>query len=320
MNSLLNRFKRTPSVSRGMKKPKYGGGMVHKPTALGRIADIVIIAVLLLVMFCCIIPLWHVLMASFSDPGEIRAQRGTVGGILWKPVGDFSLLGYEYIFRDTTLLKGFANTIMYVVGGTLLGMIINITAGYVLSRKSKLRPLLMIFVTLTIMFNGGMIPTYKVIFSLGFLNTPLALLIPGCTNAFFVIMLCNAFRSVPDATIEAAEIDGAGHLRIMFQVMLPQAITFTTVIILNSVVLQWNSWFPAHLYLDVRAMQYWPLQTWIKYFGEESASNGAGGGYLPALELVKYSVIIVGTLPMLVAFPFFQKQMEKGVISGAVKG
>ena len=301
---------------------KYRGGMVEKRTAGGIIADIIIYALLILTLLICLAPMWHVLMASISDPRQISAGRGLVGGIAWIPVGEINFAGYELLFKEDGLYRGFLNTIFYMVGATAIGMFINITGGYVLSRKSRLRPFLVVFVMFTAMFNGGMMPTYAVIKGLGFTDTPLALLIPGCTIAFFVVMLSNALSAIPEATVEAAEIDGAGHLRIMCQIMLPQAMTMTTVIILNSLVLQWNAWVGASLYLSNSAQIWWPLQIWIRDFNELSDQYlGAGGGLQNwDLYLIRYSVIIVGTLPMLCAFPFFQKKMEQGVLVGAVKG
>lgn len=301
---------------------KYDGGMVEKRTAGGIIADAVIYALLILVLLACLLPMWHVLMASVSDPRQISIGRGTVGGIVWWPVGEFNFAGYELLFEDGDLLRGFANTVFYMVAATAIGMVVNVTGGYVMSRKSKLKPFLTLFVMFTAMFHGGMLPTYSVVRGLGFLDSPLALIIPGCTNAFFVIMLSNALAAVPEATVEAAEIDGAGHLRVMWQIMLPQAMTLTTVIVLNSLVLQWNAWVNASIYLSNNADQWWPLQIWIRSFNALSDQYQGSGGGRPNydLYLIRYAVIIVGSLPMLCVFPFFQKKMEKGVIAGAVKG
>ena len=300
---------------------KYGGGMVEKRTPAGLVADVCIHLILLFVLLACLLPMWHVLMASLSNPRWISIGRGTVGGIAWLPVGGVTFAGYELLLQEEGLYRGFINTIFYMICATAFGMLINLTAGYVMARKSKLRSVLVVFVMFTAMFNGGMMPTYSVIKGLGFTDTPWALLIPGCTNAFFIVMLSNALAAVPESTVEAAELDGAGHLRIMWQIMLPQAMTLTTVIILNSLVLQWNAWVNASLYLSNSAQQWWPLQIWIRQFIQLSDKYlGQGGVPNFDLYLLRYAVIIIGALPMLVVFPFFQKKMEKGVIAGAVKG
>ena len=172
---------------------------------------------------------------------------------------------------------------------------------------------------ITMLFSGGMVPTYMVIKKLGWVGTRLALIIPGCTNAMFIIMMMNAFNSVPKEMYEAARIDGAGHLRTMFQIMLPQAMNLGSVLILMSVVGQWNAWFNASIYLP-NNRDAWPLQLWIKEIIANNVnflqtSNPDYGRYL-----IQYSLIVIATLPIIVIFPFFQEKMEKAVIAGAVKG
>mgnify|MGYP002802348192 FL=1 len=135
----------------------------------------------------------------------------------------------------------------------------------------------------------------------------------------FMIMMMNAFNSVPKEMYEAARIDGAGHLRTMWQVMLPQAMNLGFVIILNSVVGQWNSWLPASIYVTNKK-DLWPLQLWIRQITADSenflrSSNPDYNRYL-----IEYAVIVAATLPILLAFPFFQNKLEKGVIAGGVKG
>ena len=329
--SFTSHFRKDDSDRRLRELKKQGfkcsDGMIEKHSGASLVADIVIYALLLIALFICIVPIWHVLMASFSDGQKFFAGEGLVGGIAWVPIADAHTEAYQYLFaRWENILAGFGNSILYVVGATIFGMIVNISAAYVLSRKSKLRPVLMIFVMFTIMFNGGLIPTYKVIQTLGWINTRWSLLIPGCTNAFFVIMLSNAFAAVPESTIEAAELDGAGHLRIMWQVVLPQSMSFTSVIILNSVVLQWNAWINASIYLDSRAIDLYPLQLWLREWIADSESflaDAAGSLFGPDYNgqyLMQYAAIIIGMVPVLLVFPFFQKRMEKGQLQGAVKG
>lgn len=309
----------TETELQNLHRRKKKVGMVKSRSVGSWICDICIWIILILVMLSCFIPLWHVLMSSISDGQVLLAKEGFVGGICLYPVGGVTFEGYSKLFADASLVRGFFNTIFYVVASTALGMVINIAGAYVLSRNSKLRPVLTIFVLITIMFNGGLVPTYAVVNGLGFVDSPLAIIIPGCTNAFFVIMLANAFKGVPESTVEAAKIDGAGHFRIMFQVLLPQSMTFVAVILLNSIVLQWNSWFPAMLYLGNRAKDWWPLQTWMRYFIANSRSFLMDRNPDYSEYLIQYAAIVVSTLPILVAFPFFQKILEKGVLVGGVK-
>ncbi|MBP8989092.1 MAG: carbohydrate ABC transporter permease [Clostridia bacterium] len=278
------------------------------------IVDVMLALILFGVAFCSVIPLWHVFMASLSNGEGLLAHEG----LLWLPVGHASLNGYRLMFSDLGILKGYLNTLIYVVGATAFGLIINTAGGYVLSRESRLRPYLTLFVTFTMLFNGGLIPTYMVIKSLGWVGTRWALIIPGCTNSFFIIMMMNAFRNVPPSTVESAGIDGAGHVRIMFQIMLPQTLSMLTVVVINTVFLQWNSWFPASIYVPAKR-DLWPLQLWIKQLVAENVNIFQSANPNYDRWLVQYATIIAGSLPIIIAFPFFQKYLESGMLIGSVK-
>ena len=173
-------------------------------------------------------------------------------------------------------------------------------------------------VTFTMLFSGGLIPTYMVLKTLDMVGTRWALLIPGCTNAFFMILMLNGYRNVPEATVESARIDGAGHIRILFRIMLPQASSMLVVTILNTVILQWNSWFPASIYVT-NQRELWPLQLWIKQMVAENSEILKASNPDYNRWLIQYAVIIAATLPVLVALPFFQKKLERGMLIGSVK-
>ena len=309
------------------KRIKGSGGMVAGKSASDIFVTCVIWSILFIIAFICIIPLWHVFMASISDPKQIAFGMGDTykGGIVWWPVanadGQLDFSGYEYIFEDGSIFRGYLNTIIYVVCSVTLGMFINITGGYVISRKTKCKPIFTLYVMFTSMFNGGLIPTYTVVRGLGLTDTPLAVIIPGCTLSFFVIMLSNAFATVPESTVESAKLDGAGHLRIMWQIVLPQAMPLATVVILNSVILQWNSWMNASIYLSSSVSELWPLQLMVRELSSRSENYlAAGSSAAWSLYLVRYTVIVASTLPILCLFPIFQKRMERNVVVGAVKG
>lgn len=289
--------------------------MVEHKSVADHIADIIIYVIVALIAFACVIPMWHVLMISLSDGKAAMAYEGLV----WKWIGNFNLGGYELIFRDSSIISGYINTLIYTIGATALGFVIASVTGYALSRETKLKTPVALILMATMLFSGGMVPTYMVIRALGWVGTRWALLIPGCTNAMFMIMMMNAFNSVPKEMYEAARIDGAGHLRTMWQVMLPQAMNLGFVIILNSVVGQWNSWLPASIYVT-NQKDLWPLQLWIKQITADSANflRSANPDY--NRYLIEYAVIVAATLPIILAFPFFQNKLEKGVIAGGVKG
>ena len=290
--------------------------MVVHPGVGGTIMDIVIVLILILVAFICVIPLWHVLMSSIS---EGRALMGH-NGLVVRPIGTkFNLGGYKEVFKDPDILLGYANTLLYVVGGTFLGVLVNVIGGYILSRETKLRGVLTLFIIFTTMFNGGMIPTYMVIRQLGMTGTRLALIIPGCTNAMFMLLVMNSFAAVDKSYTEAASIDGAGHFKIMFQVILPQAKGMVLVTAINSAIMKWNSWFEASIYVP-NQMDKWPLQLWVKRLTAE------GMDFLKVTNpnydkyLIQYAAIMISTLPILIALPFFIKKLEKGMVLGGVKG
>lgn len=294
------------------RRPKEG--MVEDFSIGSIVADVIVICILLVVMFCCIIPLWHTIMASISDGKVLLGYEGAV----FLPVGEATMEGYEIVFQNPSILRGYLNTLLYVAGNCALGFCINVVGGYVLSRKSRLKPFMTLFIVISTMFSGGTVPLYMVVRTLGMTGTPLSLIVPYCTNAMFVILVMNAFNSVPESTVEAAMIDGAGHLRTMFQVVLPQSMGMVIVTVINTAIMTWNEWFHASIYIPT-AQEWWPLQLWIREFVSKSTDflQYANPNY--ARYLVQYCVIVIATLPVLVVFPFFQKRLEKGVAMGAVK-
>ncbi|MCI9338114.1 MAG: carbohydrate ABC transporter permease [Lachnospiraceae bacterium] len=201
--------------------------MVEHPSVGDRVVDLIVILVCALVAFCSLVPMWHVLMSSLSDGKTLLASSG----VAWLPVGDFNLDDYKHIFKDSSILTGYANTLLYTVASTVLGFFLAVMTGYAMSRDTKLKGFMILAIMLPMLFSGGMVPTYMVIRKLGWVGTRWALIVPGCTNAMFMIMMMNAFNSVPKEMYEAARIDGAGHFRTMARIMLPQAMNLGSVII-----------------------------------------------------------------------------------------
>lgn len=302
-----------PDTTSG-KRIRATGGMIESTTPISRLFTALIVLAVCALCFCCLVPLWHVLMVSLSDGFSALSHEG----LAWLPIGHLNFGGYSYVFKDNSIMQSYLNTLIYVVGATAMCMFIDITCGYSLHCKTKAKGFMSILVLLTAMFSGGMIPTYMVIRKLGMVGTIWSLIIPGCTNAYFIMMMMRAFDSVPQATIEAARIDGASEVVLLMRIMLPQTLNMASVIVLNSVVLQWNSWFNANLYVpNVREL--WPLQLWIKDIVATNStflqtSNPDYNRYL-----LQYALIVAATLPILAAFPFFIKKMEKAVVAGAVK-
>lgn len=305
--------KRKGHMRKGRESGDYG--MVVHPGPAGIAADVLIVLALALAAFICIIPMWNVVMSSISDGKELLGHKGMV----WKPLGESTLAGYKLLFRNSSIITGYINTVIYVAGGTLLGLVMNVFAGYILSRPTKYRGVMILFCVFTTMFNGGTVPTYMVIRALGMTGTRMALIIPGCTNALFMLLMMNSFSQVDKSYVEAAEIDGAGHLAIMFRVMLPQCKGMAIVTAINTAILKWNSWFEASIYVPNQKDR-WPLQLWVKQITAEAADflKTANPNY--DKNLLQYAVIVAATAPILILFPFFIGKLEKGMVIGGVKG
>lgn len=301
-------------IDRSKINNKYNGGMVERPSALDIAAKIIVTFLLVVVLFVCLIPIWHVLMASFSDGRALQAHSG----VAWLPVGGFNLGGYALTFEYEGILTGYGNTLIYVVVGTLLGVVVDVIAGYVMSRKSMLQKFFIVYILITMMFSGGMVSTFMVVRSLGLVGSRLSIILPTSVNAVYIILMMNAYRGVDNSFVEAAEIDGAGHFRIMFQVMLPQCLNMAFVIILFTVVQQWNSWMEASMYLPTDR-ELWPLQLWIKEISAQSADWGQTANPDYNRSLIEYCVIVISLVPIIVIATVFQKWIEKGVLIGGVK-
>ena len=293
-------------------------GMVEKSTGADLILDIVVYAILVVCSFVFLIPLWHVLMSSFSVGNELFAKSG----IVWWPITPegqgWNFGGYELMFSYSGVMVGYGNTLLYVVASTLLGLVLNVMGGYVMSRQSRLQPFFIIYVLITMMFSGGMIPTYMVVKTLGLVESRLAIILLSCTNALYMVLTMNAFRGVNASTIEAAEIDGAGHFTIMFKVMLPQAMSMISVVLLFTIVGIWNSWFEAKIYTPFNT-EAWPLQLWINKISADNADFLLQTKPDWNKYVLTYSVIVAATAPILIVATVFQKWIEKGVIMGGVK-
>ncbi|MBR5345868.1 MAG: carbohydrate ABC transporter permease [Clostridia bacterium] len=297
------------------KKEEWENNMVETKSAADIIVDVIVYIIVALVAFCSVIPMWHVLMSSFSDGKSLLSH---VGLVVW-PVGGFTLAGYEKVFSDSSVISGYINTIIYTVATTVIGFLLSTVTGYALSRDTKLKKPVTMALMVTMLFGGGMVPTYMVIRALGWVGTPWALVIPGCTNSMYCIMMMNAFNSIDKSMYEAAHIDGAGHLSTLFEITLPQAMNMGSVIILNLAIGAWNSWLPASIYVPNKKAL-WPLQLVVKQITADNAEFLKSSNPDYARYLIQFAVIIIAIAPLIIAFPFFQDKMEKGVIQGGVKG
>ena len=270
-------------------------------------------------MFVMIYPLWYVLMASFSDAIELSS----FSGFLFKPL-KFSTAAYRLMMKNPMILRGYGNTLFVLVVGLAINMVMTCMGAYFTSRKDvmfcRTITLLIIF---TMYFSGGMIPFYMTVKGLGLENSLFSLIIPGAVNTFNLIVLRTAFASIPPALEESARLDGAGHWRIMAQIVIPLSKASLSVIALYYAVQHWNAWFNAMLFLKDREL--FPLQLVLREILIQNDTSSmtqmvdAGNSSFIG-ETVKYAVIIVSVVPILCIYPFIQKYFEKGVMIGAVKG
>ena len=278
-----------------------------------------------LIVLIILYPLIFVISASISDPTAVSTGKMW----LW-PVG-ITFEGFKVVLSNSDIWTGYRNTIMYTVGGTILHLVILLPCAYALSRKELLgKKYIMWFILFTMMFNGGLIPTYLVIKNLGMLNTPWALIIPGVVGAWSILVARTFFQmNIPDQLVEASKIDGASDFTIFWKVVLPLSMPIIAVMALFHGVSLWNQYFNALIYLSDRDL--FPLQLILREIlvvNEASMSGGDGGAggsassFVDQVKLasqIKYAVIIVSSLPLLVAYPFVQRFFVKGVLIGSVK-
>lgn len=293
-----------------------------KPSKQDMALDTLITVFAIVALVVSIYPLYFVLIASFSDPGMIAA-----GKVILIPKG-FTSSAYQFILREKNIWIGYRNTIFYTIGSMLVGLVITIPAGYALSRKDFVgRKLLMMLLTFTMFFNGGLIPTYITVSNLGLQNTRFILIVLGSVSVFNIIVTRTFFAgNIPDELFEAASIDGCGNFRFFFSIVIPLSKTIIAVIALYVAVWQWNSYFNALIYATNRELL--PLQLVIRELliqGQSLAStddlDAESIRYLMEIsQLIKYGVIVVSTLPIICVYPFLQKYFEKGVMIGSVKG
>ena len=275
--------------------------------------------IFLLALFCAIIilPLLHIVSGSFSDP--MALLRGEVS--FWPK--DFTLSMYVKVFKDASIWQGYGNTILYTVLGTCISVALTACAAYPLSRKDFYgRNFFMSIFVFTMFFTGGMIPTYLIVQKLNLLNTIWALVLPTAVSTYNMITMRTFFENtIPYELVESASLDGCNDLVIFFRIVLPLSAPILAVMVLFYGVAQWNSWFPALLYIRDRGL--YPLQMILREVLIQSDIGnmaGSSGDVEIIGDGLKYATMVVATLPVMCLYPFLQKYFVKGVMIGAVKG
>lgn len=290
-------------------------------SAVDRIFMLSNTAFLVVITIIVLLPLVFIVSASFSSAEAVIAGRVT----LW-PV-DFSLLGYETIFEHKKVWDGFANSLFYTFFGTIFNVVMTIIAAYPLSRQDLVgRRVITIAFIFTMLFNGGLIPTYMVVKNLGLLNTRMAMILPTGIGVFNLLITITFFRTtIPPELIEAARIDGASDFRIFASIVVPLARPIIAVLALfYAVNTHWNTYFQALIYL--KDQELFPLQLVLR---EILIENSVDASMLVDVEdllareglreLLKYSLIVVASLPVMFIYPFVQRHFVKGIMIGSVK-
>lgn len=293
--------------------------MPLKPSWGSRIFDSINIVLLIAFALITVIPFIYVIAGSFATQKELLER-----GFILFPT-EFSLEAYKYIFSTQTLVRSLLVTVYITVVGTLINIFLTCLTAYPLSRKDMdfRKPILMLIV-FTMLFSGGMIPTFLVVKQLGMIDTYWSLLIPSAISAFNLIIIRNFFQQLPDGLEESAKIDGCSDLGVFFRIVLPLSMPAIATFSLFYAVGHWNTFFNAVLYINDSTK--WPIQVLLRQI-VILASGGVGDSTVmeadyvaPPEQTVKMAVIVVSTLPILLVYPFLQKHFAKGVLLGSVKG
>lgn len=277
---------------------------------------------LILILLCLgvIYPLYFIFIASFSDPSLVDS------GQVWLFPSHVTFAGYSALLGEGSIWRGYANTILYAALSVVISVPVTLMAAYALSRKDFVgRNIFMAIMVFTLFFGGGLIPTYMVVRSLGLLNTIWAMVLPGAVAVWNVIIARTYFQTaVPKELMEAAFVDGCSNTRYFVQILIPLTMPLVAVLVLFTVVGQWNSYFDALIYLDDRAL--YPLQLVLREILVQNQTtagmNTDVATYSAQMrlgELIKYGVIIVSSLPLLVLYPFLQRYFVTGVTLGSLK-
>jgi putative aldouronate transport system permease protein len=291
-----------------------------KESAGDKVFLIAIYAILSVVLIVVLYPLIYVLSSSFSSPSAVSS------GSVWLWPVDFSLKGYKALLNTPQILTGYGNSLFYTSVGTIISVTLTVMIAYPLSRRSFFgRNGLMMLITFTLLFSGGLIPTYMVVKELGLIDTRWALLIPNAIWVWQVIIARSFFQnSIPEELLEASEIDGCSDLRFIWSVVIPLSKPILAVLVLMYAVGQWNSYFDGLIYL--KSADKFPLQLILRSIIIQNNSGNTVADALKQVErqqlsdLLKYSLIVVATLPVLIIYPFVQRYFVQGMLVGSVKG
>ena len=296
---------------------------LHKLRQFGGPGDKLLIGAiyfaLFLILLIVLVPILNIIASSFSSSTAVSS--GQVGII---PV-DFSLEGYEAVFNNTLIMNGFLNSLLYMAVGTIINLALALSAAYALSHKDLAgRSIVTFLFAFTMLFGGGMIPTYMVVDSLGMIDTIWAMVLPGALSVYNMVIARTFMQSsIPEMLYDAASIDGCGYFRFFLRMVVPLSKPIIAVIVLWTAIGHWNSYFNALIFILDNDKK--PLQLYLReYLVSSNVVDLSNVDFdtesLGIQELVKNSLILLSVLPLWIFYPFIQKYFVKGVMVGAVKG
>jgi multiple sugar transport system permease protein/putative aldouronate transport system permease protein len=292
-----------------------------KETKRDQLFTVLNYSILSVFLITILYPLIYIASASISS------SEAVISGRVWLWPIDPTLVGYEAVFKHKLIVSGFLNSFYYTVFGTLINVILTILAAYPLSRKDFYgKNMFMFLFVFTMMFSGGLIPTYLLVRDLGMLNTIWSMLLPGALGVWNMIIARTYFQTtIPDELLEASQLDGCTDFQFVWKIVLPLSGPIIAVITLFYAVGHWNSFFNALIYL--KSQKLFPLQLVLRdilvqndvdlnmLVDVQEAAKREG-----LRELLKYSLIIVATAPLMIVYPFVQKYFVKGIMIGSLKG
>jgi len=290
---------------------------VIKDTPGYKVFRVVNVIIMLFVCAIVILPLLNIVALAFSDTAPIR--RGAVG--LW-PIG-FNLTTFSSVMGDHLFWREYANTVIYTIAYTILAMFLTATYAFAISRKELRGKAIFTWIALfTMFFSGGMIPSYILVRTLGWLNTPWAIIVPGTISVFNLLIMKTSFENFPNELIEAAEVDGMTTYGVFFKIVLPLSKAIMATMILFYAVGMWNSWWSAFLYLT--RSELYPVTMYLRNLIAAAGSQGGAGSGDSDMQSqinanVKSVAMVLTVLPIICVYPFVQKYFVSGVMLGAVK-
>ena len=281
--------------------------------------DIILYIILGIIALVTIYPFYNVLIISMSN----TIASATYSPYLYPHVFDFT--GYKAIVKDVQFFKSLGTTLFVTIVGTLLNMVFSVTAAYVLSRKRlKGRRFFLSLILFTMLFSGGMIPTYLVVSSLGLVNNIWSMILPNLINTYYLILMKNYFAGLPVSLEDAARIDGANEFVIMTRIFIPISKPFMATFLLFYAVERWNEWWNAYLYINdinIKPLQIYLRDTLVSFNSQltSQAQSVMSTQDKVFVQSIQMAAIIITMLPILCAYPFLQKYFVKGVLIGAIK-